>query len=166
MNHMRAFDSSPSAGQLSGMGVKRMSSMGLNDGDAATPRMPPAPALIMMPSKKTVKTTPTTVEEQEEQDDEIHLTFWGSIAWLTGITAFVAWVSELLVASIQGAAVTWNCACSALSGRLRAAAAPLTRAPCPAPCRSFRSARGLHLVHPAARGWKRGRARVGHHLCR
>ena len=47
-------------------------------------------------------------EEEGEEDGEIHLSLWGSIAWLAGITALVAYISELLVASIEGAAATWG----------------------------------------------------------
>ena len=45
---------------------------------------------------------------EEEEDEGIHLSFWGSVAWLSGITALVAYISELLVTSIEGAAATWG----------------------------------------------------------
>jgi len=54
---------------------------------------------------------PPKAEEEaakEEKEEEIHLSLWGSIAWLAGITALVAYISELLVASIEGAAATWG----------------------------------------------------------
>jgi len=53
---------------------------------------------------------PKAAEEEaaEEEDEEIHLSLWGSIAWLSAITAFVAYISELLVTSIEGAAASWG----------------------------------------------------------
>ena len=47
-------------------------------------------------------------EEEGGEEEEIHLSLYGSIAWLTGITACVAYISELLVGSIEGAASTWG----------------------------------------------------------
>ena len=42
-----------------------------------------------------------------EEEDEIVLTFWGGIAWLTVITAFISMLSDNLVGTIEGAAAQW-----------------------------------------------------------
>ena len=63
-------------------------------------------SLVAAPSGIVEKTEEVVVEEEEEE--EIHLTLYGSLIWLAAITALVAYVSELLVGSIEGASASWG----------------------------------------------------------
>ena len=65
-----------------------------------------AAGLVAAPSGAVEKKEEVVVEDEE--GEEIHLTLYGSLIWLAGITALVAYVSELLVGSIEGASSSWG----------------------------------------------------------